>query len=118
MFILNLINKSEFTIQMDVAIVKPGATEKVGPISGYRRLEIKERETALEVMDLGNKKLEEYPLKETWGILFCFEGEEIYSRYEGNGEYNITVDYLGNVAIETVNGSSMQVKIPELVLTK
>jgi hypothetical protein len=70
------------------------------------------------LLDLGDTKIPGYELPQTWGILIRFEQVEIYSRYEGNGEYNIVFDRLGDVSVETLNGNSLLVHLPGLTLVK
>lgn len=68
--------------------------------------------------DLGETKIPGYELTQTWGILIRYETVEIYSRYEGEGEYNILFDKFGDVSVETLNGSSILIRLPGLTLAK
>lgn len=70
------------------------------------------------LLDLGDSKIPGYDLPQTWGILIRFETVEIYSRYEGVGEYNITFDRYGDVSVETINGNSRLIRLPGLTLIK
>ena len=70
------------------------------------------------LIDLGETKIPGYNLPQTWGILIRFEQVEIYSRYEGNGEYNIVFDRVGDASVQTINGNSMLIHLPGLTLIK
>ena len=66
-------------------------------------------------LDLGDKKIAGYELKETWGALFRYEGEEVYYRYEGQGEVDVALDMYGNMNVKT-NFSSIIISLPQIVL--
>lgn len=66
-------------------------------------------------IDLGDKKLDGFPLKETWGALFRYANDEIYYRYEGQGEVEMVIDNLGALTVST-NFSSIVISLPELIL--
>ena len=70
------------------------------------------------IIDLGDKKIQGYLLPQTWGILIRYETVEVYSRYEGVGEYNIVFDQYGDVSVETINGQSLLISLPGLTLIK
>ena len=70
------------------------------------------------LIDLGETKIPGFNLPQTWGILIRFEQIEVYSRYEGNGEYNIVFDRFGDVSVETINGNSLLIHLPGLTLVK
>ena len=70
---------------------------------------------SINCIDLGDAKLPDYPLKETWGALFRYKTEEIYYRYEGQGEVAMTLDNLGSLTVST-NFSAIVISLPDLTL--
>jgi hypothetical protein len=72
----------------------------------------------MNIFYLGKDEISGYELEGTDGVLFRFATEEVYSRYDGTGEYDITLDKYGDMHIKTVNGNSIQVKLPGLSLEK
>ncbi|WP_138429681.1 hypothetical protein [Fodinibius saliphilus] len=117
MYILNITNNYVADIEFDsTTISAKGGTHSTGKISGQHTIEGKGN-TVFNILDLAKKKLPGYPsLKETWGVLFEYQGDEIYARYEGDGEFNITFNEYGNVNVKAVNGKALKVRLPGLVL--
>lgn len=70
------------------------------------------------LLDLDNSKIDGYDLPGTKGILIRYEGVEVYSRFDGLGEYKIVFDRFGDVSVETVNGNSLLIQLPGLRLIK
>lgn len=69
------------------------------------------------LIDLGKEKIPGYPTPtETWGMLLRFKGKEIYYRYEGQGQLNLTFDRLGTLNVEITQGSAMIISLPDLQL--
>ena len=74
----------------------------------------------LNFLDIADKKIpgytgEGYPMQ-TWGALIRFHMTEVYFRYEGQGNIEVTIDRYGNVAVKMINGSAMIIALEELVL--
>lgn len=70
---------------------------------------------SINCIDLGDTKFPEYPLKETWGALFRYRSEEIYYRYEGQGQVKMTLDRLGSLTVST-NFSAIVISLPDLII--
>jgi hypothetical protein len=68
---------------------------------------------AINFTDIGDKDIGGYS-KATWGVLISYQGEELVFRYEGGGEVQITINWLGQVEI-TTNGSISQIRLPSFV---
>jgi hypothetical protein len=119
MFILNITNNYEADIEFDsTTISAKGGTHSTGKIKGHHTIEGKGL-TTFNILDLAKKKIPGYPsLKETWGVLFEYQGYEIYARYEGNGEFNIIFNEYGNAKVTTVNGEALEIRLPGLTLGK
>ncbi|NGP90239.1 hypothetical protein [Fodinibius halophilus] len=117
MFILHITNNYEADIEFDsTTISAKGGTHSTGKIKGHHTIDGKGL-TVFNILDLAKKKIPGYPsLKATWGILFEYQGHEIYGRYEGNGEFDITFNEYGNVEIKAVNGKALEIRLPGLTL--
>ena len=51
---------------------------------------------------------------QTWGVLLRYKGLELYYRYEGDGEMNMTVDRYGDLNVAQVQGNAIIVSLPDL----
>lgn len=119
MFILHITNNYEADIEFDSTIISAkGGTHSTGKIKGHHTIDGKGL-TVFNILDLAKKKIPGYPsLEETWGVLFEYQGNEIYARYEGNGEFNITFNEFGNAEVKTINGEALDILLPGLKLAK
>ncbi|MTI88253.1 MAG: hypothetical protein FH748_09825 [Balneolaceae bacterium] len=117
MYKLNITNNFVADIEFDsTKISANGGTHSTDKISGQHTID-GDGITVFNILDLGEKKIPGYPsLDETWGILFEYQGNEIYGRYEGDGEFNITFDEFGNAKIKPVNGKALDINLPGLQL--
>lgn len=117
MFKIHIFNNSEKNVPASFIIVDPG---EYATISNSESIQIRVRDAYeyLEIIALNEKTIPKFELKGELGLLFRFKTTEIYSRYDGIGEYNITIDFIGNVTIETINGNSIEVNLPEMTLIK
>ena len=67
--------------------------------------------------DLGSKKIPGYSIpNETWGVLIRYCNTEVYYRYEGGGEIEVTIDVYGSSSITTSNGTMVSIKLEELII--
>lgn len=115
MFIIHLQNNYYNPVTIAGNAVQPNSTFTYGPKGGSFTIESKGI-NVFNVIDLARKKVPGYELKQTWGVLFRYDTVEVYSRYEGNGEYTVTIDELGDIQIKTINGSSLLISLPGLTL--
>lgn len=63
--------------------------------------------------DIADKDIGGYS-KSTWGVMISYQGEELVFRYEGGGEIQLTINWLGQAEI-TTNGSLSQIKLPSFI---
>lgn len=119
MFILNITNNYVADIQFDsTKISAEGGTHTTDQISGQHTIEGKGL-TVFNVLDLGEKKVPGYPsLEDTWGIIFEYQGYEIYGRYEGDGEFDIIFNEFGNIEVNAVHGEALEISQQGLTLRK
>jgi len=64
--------------------------------------------------DIGDKDIGGYS-KSTWGVMISYQGEELVFRYEGGGEIQLTINWLGQAEI-TTNGSISQIRLPSFII--
>lgn len=96
-------------------VIQPNNSFETPGIGGFQLFDITGIGPLL-ALDLGEGKIEGYDkapgMNATWGILFRFQGVEVYARYESGGSFKITVDKYGDVAISAINGAMIPVKLP------
>lgn len=119
MFNLHFTNNfiEPLTINSQVNVPANGGKLTTGVVGGQFYITVPGL-NAFTLIDLGETKIPGYDLPQTWGILIRYETVEIYSRYEGNGEYNIVFDQFGEVSVETINGNSLLIQLQGLKLIK
>jgi hypothetical protein len=66
--------------------------------------------------DIGETKISGF-LKETWGILISYQGDEIEFRYEGGGKLQVTINQFGQAQITPLNGQQIQVRLNPFILS-
>lgn len=64
--------------------------------------------------DIGDKQIGGFS-KATWGVLISFHGEEVVFRYEGGGQINVTINWLGQAELSG-NGGFSQLALPSFIL--
>lgn len=65
-------------------------------------------------LDIGDKQIGGFS-KATWGVLISFHGEEVVFRYEGGGQINVTINWLGQAELSG-NGGFSQLVLPSFIL--
>lgn len=111
---LTVTNRYHGSVQIpNITVLPPnGQPYKVPSVLGHINLSV-DGLGSINFTDIGNKDIGGYS-KATWGVLISYQGEELVFRYEGGGEVNITINWLGQVEI-TTNGSISQVRLPSFV---
>ncbi len=115
MFYVNVTNNfiSDLTINGKTSVATGGGTGSTGRVSGTQTVEVPNMGTIL-VIDLAQEKISGYNLTETWGVLLRYKSIELYYRYEGDGQIDLTVDQFGNVNVTSVQGSALIISLTEL----
>ncbi|SMO60191.1 hypothetical protein [Gracilimonas mengyeensis] len=118
MFILNITNNYVSDLEFgDETIKADGGKYTTDRISGQHTITT-DGLTIFNILDLAKNKIPGYTLGETWGILMRYQTKEIYARYEGDGEFDITFDQYGDVIVHPVNGSALEISLPGLTLAR
>lgn len=117
MYTLNFKNNYFKTVMFDINEVPPGGSTIDRRTSGNATVRADGLSTML-ILDLGETKIPGYELEGALGILFRYETVEVYSRYDKDGVFDITLDELGDMHIKTINGNSILIKLPGLTLEK
>jgi|GEM_PF-1068710 len=93
-----------------------GGTASVGPHGGNLALEVPGM-GSMAIVDLGDNKIPGYPeLNETWGILMSYQTIDIYMRYEGDGEVEVTVNTYGGINVVPANGRAIIINLDGFTL--
>lgn len=72
---------------------------------------------SLNLIDLGTEKIANYPLPEgEYGLLIRTHTTEAYCRYNGIGEFKLTIDKLGSYSLEAIQGQALKIKLEELII--
>jgi len=72
----------------------------------------------LTILDLKDRKITNLPfIKQTWGLLICYQGQECEFRYEGEGEVKINVNDLGQIELDG-NGTFLMTDLPSFIVKK
>jgi hypothetical protein len=119
MYNLNVTNNYAFDVKINQVVASKGGGTISLTNQGNVIFEIPGMGT-FSALDLGDKSIPGYhfPPSETWGVLFRYKTTEIYARYEGGGEYDVTIDKYGSVHVTPKSGSAVEVSIKELILNK
>ena len=112
MYLLKITNEFPETISINEREVLPGENF-IEEVKGNQKIDLAGIRT-LFLQDLGDYKLDDYPLSETWGVLIQYKSVEAYYRYEDLGSLEITIDQLGTPHIACLNGSLIEVKLAEM----
>ncbi|MBN2773647.1 MAG: hypothetical protein JXR31_05320, partial [Prolixibacteraceae bacterium] len=67
---------------------------------------------------LGEEKIPGYELNGKYGLLIRTATTEIYTRFDGDVEFDITLSKFGTYHLKSKTANSVIAKIPELVLDK
>ncbi|WP_147676033.1 hypothetical protein [Algibacter pacificus] len=68
-------------------------------------------------IDLGTDKIPDYPIPEgEFGLLIRVATTEAYCRYNGKGEFILTLDKYGSYSIEAVKGEAVKIKLEEITI--
>lgn len=70
--------------------------------------------TEVNFQDIGDKQIGGYS-KATWGVLISFHGEEVVFRYEGGGQINCHINWIGQAELSG-NGSFSKIDLPSFIL--
>lgn len=115
MYNLNITNNFRFAVTANgTAIAANGGTDQIGDC-GNVQMDIPGMGNFVSI-DLGEHTIPGYPLNETWGVLFRYKTDDIYARYEGQGQYDITVDEYGGVTVKPGSGHAIVISLTELTL--
>lgn len=66
-------------------------------------------------IDIAETKISGF-LRQTWGILISYQGDEIEFRYEGGGNIEVTINQFGQAQLNPINGQMVQVHLDAFIL--
>jgi hypothetical protein len=69
---------------------------------------------AVNFIDVGDVQIGGYS-HATWGVLISYQGEEVVFRYEGGGQIQVTLTWLGQAQLAG-NGAFSQISLPSFIL--
>lgn len=66
---------------------------------------------SIAIVDIGDKKVIDNPLKQTWKVVIAYQGEAVIFGYEGEGELTLNFNEVGTAEI-SCNGEVVLLRTP------
>lgn len=92
--------------------IKPNSTKAFDQTLGNAIVEVPGL-GSVNFNDIADKRIDG-PSEATWGVLVSYQGEELIYRYEGGGELELTINWLGQAEVES-NGSLDIIDLPSFI---